>query len=724
MNFFQSFEHVKFRIKLLLVFLIIGVSYTGLVFFKIPTLRATIESVQSNYDNSLIPLVQISSIGNDVSDYRFLLFRHANTLDFQEMGKIEAQITKIKEASKKNFQNYIQKKQEGDIPTLEKLFNEFFTISQKIIDSSKSYAKEDTLKLLNGDNDKIFQKLNEIISQNADISQKKAMDETNRTITSLKSIVLFLMISMGLAFVLIQILAYVIARRLTKPLEEISHVGDLINQHEIHINVPYTERGDEIGDLARTFERVKSRTVHGMRIESALNRMSVAMIVFDEKGKLLQANPTCVDLFLHSLPQFCIKNGLEYCNMGGFSTFSCDVFYPVLNINLLSIEQGVDQEIELEGLTLHFVINPVYDIKKAYIGTVIEILDRTNEVHIQNEVRDLVQKSVRGDLQVRINITNKSGFMLELSEGMNTLVDTIQNTIQDLNRVMEGLAHGDLKQQIQKNYTGVFDELKSHTNSTIKQLSTTIENIHSSSTHVIDGISAIHSDAQMLSQRAQLQAENLKQTTHSVKEISEIVIKNASEAKAADDLATHAHSIASEGGHIVQNAMGAMQRIKVSSDSITEIISVINEIAFQTNLLALNAAVEAARAGEAGRGFAVVAEEVRNLSQKTAQSSKQINELIAQSGIEVDSGVLLVNQAGNTLSQVVEEAQKVARLVQNIASTSLTQTQSIENLSKTIHHIDDITQQNAQMAEKSSTIAETLSVHARQMIERVDFFKT
>jgi hypothetical protein len=201
------------------------------------------------------------------------------------------------------------------------------------------------------------------------------------------------------------------------------------------------------------------------------------------------------------------------------------------------------------------------------------------------------------------------------------------------------------------------------------------------------------------------------------------VKKNAENAQQANQSASGTREVADRGGQVVAKAVDAMARIEDSSRKISDIITVIDEIARQTNLLALNAAVEAARAGEAGRGFAVVASEVRSLAQRSSQAAKDIKDLITSSNSQVKDGVDLVNKAGAALNEIVESIKKVADIVAGIATASIEQSTGIEQVNKALNQMDEVTQQNSALVEENAATAKTLEHQAKAMDERVAFFR-
>jgi methyl-accepting chemotaxis protein len=207
-----------------------------------------------------------------------------------------------------------------------------------------------------------------------------------------------------------------------------------------------------------------------------------------------------------------------------------------------------------------------------------------------------------------------------------------------------------------------------------------------------------------------------------MEQISATVKKNAENAQHANSLTQGTREIADHGGQVVSEAVSAMSRIEQSSRKISDIISVIDEIARQTNLLALNAAVEAARAGEAGRGFAVVASEVRSLAQRSSQAAKDIKDLIVSSSNQVGEGVDLVNRAGASLAEIMESIKQVADIVGDITNASSEQSVGLEQISRALIQMDEVTQQNSALVEQNAATAKTLEDQQSAMRERMSFF--
>jgi methyl-accepting chemotaxis protein len=226
-----------------------------------------------------------------------------------------------------------------------------------------------------------------------------------------------------------------------------------------------------------------------------------------------------------------------------------------------------------------------------------------------------------------------------------------------------------------------------------------------------------------LSQRTEQQSSNLQETSAAMDRLTETVQQNTGSAREASALATTAEQVATSGGEAVHDMVRRMEEIQASSRKITEIIGVIDGIAFQTNILALNAAVEAARAGEQGRGFAVVASEVRSLAQRSAQAAREIKTLISASVERVDDGSRMVVQAGVTMSDIVARVRQVSAIVAEINSASVAQESGIGQIAAAVQGLDQMTQQNAALVEQSSAAAESLKDQAARLTATVSQFQ-
>ncbi len=289
---------------------------------------------------------------------------------------------------------------------------------------------------------------------------------------------------------------------------------------------------------------------------------------------------------------------------------------------------------------------------------------------------------------------------------------------------LDRLSRGDLTCRIEAELAVEYAKLRDDFNMAVAHLSETIRTIQSTSGDVGNAAHEINTGADDLSKRTEEQASSLEETAATTEQLAASVKASAHASMQAVALADEAMEVARKGGAIVKDAVDAMARIEAASQKISDITTVIDEIAFQTNLLALNAAVEAARAGDAGRGFAVVASEVRTLAQRSGEAAKGITALITESGAEVAQGVGLVRSAGSALERIVEASQKVSATVSDISSAAAEQSNGIDEMSQAVAHMDEMTQQNAALAEQSAASATALAGQIQRLNELVASFRT
>jgi methyl-accepting chemotaxis protein len=288
---------------------------------------------------------------------------------------------------------------------------------------------------------------------------------------------------------------------------------------------------------------------------------------------------------------------------------------------------------------------------------------------------------------------------------------------------LQSLARGDLTYRLMEEFPDGAKQIREDFNSAMAKLHETVQAIISATTEVTHAAAEISSSTTDLSQRTEEQAASLEETSASMEEISATVKTSAQNAQRASQVAVDAREVADRGGEVVMQAINAMAAIEDSSRKISDIISVIDEIARQTNLLALNAAVEAARAGEAGRGFAVVASEVRSLAQRSSQAAKDIANLITGSSVQVQSGVELVNKAGASLTNIVDSIRKVVEIVSDISAAGAEQATGLDQINTAVAQMDELTQQNSAVVEQNASAAKTLEHQSQAMDERMRFFR-
>ncbi|WP_233853496.1 methyl-accepting chemotaxis protein [Paraburkholderia sp. HD33-4] len=282
---------------------------------------------------------------------------------------------------------------------------------------------------------------------------------------------------------------------------------------------------------------------------------------------------------------------------------------------------------------------------------------------------------------------------------------------------------GDLTRRMTLESQDEVGQLADAFNRFVASMATLVLQVRAASSSIATGSTQIAMGNADLSQRTEEQASNLERTAASMEEITAAVKNNTDTARTAAGMASSASKAAAQGGQVVGEVVSTMERISAASRKISEIIVVIDSIAFQTNILALNAAVEAARAGEQGRGFAVVASEVRNLAQRSAQAAREIKALIEDSAGTVNVGSRLVVDAGKVMDDVVSQVQSVSTMMSEITSASIEQSAGIGQIGDAVQQLDQVTQQNAALVEESAAAAASLKQQAAELDRLVAVFK-
>ncbi len=346
--------------------------------------------------------------------------------------------------------------------------------------------------------------------------------------------------------------------------------------------------------------------------------------------------------------------------------------------------------------------------KKAFINETIEQV-RNNIKALIVDANSLSAAALAGVLETRADAPAHRGDFRKIVEGMNSTLDSVVEPFNDVKRVMEAMAAGDMTQKITRSYQGDFDAMKLAVNTSIEKLSETLAQINIAADDLSNAAGQVSSTAQSLSQSSSEQAASVEETTAAMEQMTSSINQNADNAKVTNNIATQAATEAQEGGGAVTETVSAMKQI-------ANRIGIIDDIAYQTNLLALNAAIEAARAGEHGKGFAVVAAEVRKLAERSQVAAQEIGNLAG-------SSVALAEKAGSLLGAMVPSIKKTSDLVQEIAAASDEQSTGVAQINGAMGQLNKATQQNASASEELAATAEELGAQSAQLQQLVGFFR-
>ncbi|MBE0578062.1 MAG: HAMP domain-containing protein [Devosia sp.] len=341
---------------------------------------------------------------------------------------------------------------------------------------------------------------------------------------------------------------------------------------------------------------------------------------------------------------------------------------------------------------------------------------------LQRAFGDVVDAAISGDFTKRVEAEFADAELNTLARSVNSLVETVDRGLGETGEVLSALADTNLTRRVRGDYEGAFARLKNDTNAVAEKLGEIVGQLRQTSSALKTATGEILSGANDLSERTTRQAATIEETSATMEQLAATVLQNAAKAEAASKQAQAVSETAEEGGRVMTQATDAMDRITASSGKISNIIGLIDDIAFQTNLLALNASVEAARAGDAGKGFAVVAVEVRRLAQSAASASADVKVLIEQSANEVKGGSRLVADAAAKLSGMLGSIRDNTAALEAISRDSRSQASAIDEVNVAVRTMDEMTQHNAALVEQTNAAIEQTEAQATELDHIVDVF--
>ncbi len=481
-------------------------------------------------------------------------------------------------------------------------------------------------------------------------------------------------------------------------------------EHEMPALPGNKRRITEVAHAARQKMRAAAdAAIINLRIVNALNKASTNVMIADAQNIILFMNDAVRSMMQRNEAE--LRKTLPQFDAGRLVGQNIDLFHknPGHQQRLLANLQGTHRsQIQVGQLHFSLAASPILDTDGQRIGTVVEWYDRTQEVAVEAELSGAVQAAAQGDFSQRISLEGKTGVYAVLASAMNELMQTSEVGLDDVARMLQAFARGDLSYRIERDYQGLFGQVKEHGNQTAEQLGRVIGEVREAADALTGAANQVSSTAQSLSQAASQQAASVEKTSASIEHMSASITQNSDNARITDSMASKATREAGDGGAAVTQTVLAMKQIAAK-------IGIVDDIAYQTNLLALNAAIEAARAGEHGKGFAVVAAEVRKLAERSQEAAREIGELAA-------SSVSTAERAGKLLDEIVPSIRKTSELVQEITVASSGQSESVMEIGGAMGQLNKATQQNAAASEQLAATAEELSSQAAQLQHSVAFF--
>ncbi len=468
---------------------------------------------------------------------------------------------------------------------------------------------------------------------------------------------------------------------------------------------------EAIDGVQRALKAAADAAIVNQRIAQALDSVSYPVRIATVDGTLVFINQALRSVLHRDRAAFALQiPGFDPDRIegGSIGVFYADPQAAIARLGALT--STVVTTLELGGRTYRVTTSPVRDAQGERAGTVGQWEDITAQNQAEQEIKTMIDAAMVGDFSTRIDPHGKTGFYANLADGMNRIMQTTEQGLHDIAKLLQAFAAGDLTQRIENDYLGLIAQVKESANTTAENLTRVLGEVRVAADSLTGASGQVSATAQSLSQAASQQASSVEQTSAQIDTMTASIGHNSDNAKITQNMAVKASKEAREGGAAVSQTVTAMKQIASK-------IGIVDDIAYQTNLLALNAAIEAARAGEHGKGFAVVAAEVRKLAERSQEAAKEIGALAAES-------VETAERAGRLLEEIVPNIQKTSELVEEIAASSAEQSESVVQIGAAMRQLNQATQQNASASEELAATSEELAGQADQLQTSVAFFNT
>lgn len=486
-----------------------------------------------------------------------------------------------------------------------------------------------------------------------------------------------------------------------------------IAARETEVAIEGTDRPDALGALAQSLEALRTITISAFRAEAAVTNSAAPFLIADTQGLITNANRAFVQM--------------AQMRVQDFQQAAPD-FHPerLVGRALSDLRRATTTEaglLHVGGSVFQVTEWPVCGINGELLGRVEQWRDQTEEFAARVEIEAMSRQAAQGDFSMRIPIEGKSGFLEVLANNLNSQAEVVEGSLEEANRVLARLGEGDVGVRFEGARMGQFKLLQDSLNRTAAAVGSIARDIAVAAGNVRTSQSSIAAGATDLASRTEQQAASLEETAAAMEQLAATLREVVGNAQNATERADAASAGTEVGAKVAVSTMSAMERIEERTAKISEIVGLIQSIAFQTNLLALNASVEAARAGEAGRGFAVVAGEVRALAGRTDSASRDIRQLIESANVEVRSGVELVRQNAQSQQAVRAAVTDVTTLIRQISASTHEQSQGFDEINRSVNQLDQITQMNAALASRTNQSLDEAAHHIEELEARIAFFR-
>ncbi|MCR4523299.1 MULTISPECIES: methyl-accepting chemotaxis protein [Bosea] len=479
------------------------------------------------------------------------------------------------------------------------------------------------------------------------------------------------------------------------------------------VTFPNLSGSGEGADLSRALAAIHEQGQEAERLRAALDHGRASIMLCDPAGRVVYVSKALLRFFGEAQEDFrAAFPGCSAKDMLGRVMERVQGEHQPLS--------GQPVRLTLGRRTICLTLTAMMRADGRSFGTAVEWREMTGDLKLAGEIVTLVEAAESGDFSRRLSSEGQPLPLGHAVKGLNRINALLEGTFDQMADAVSGMAEGDLNRRVPVTHQGSLGQLQDSLNETLERFGATFETIRATAGRVSQVAAEVDAATTELAAGAGRAAADLGEASAAAEQVASSVGRSSIRTREAGELAGETMSVAQQGQGVVTRAIGAIERIESSSLKISEIVGVIDEIAFQTNLLALNAAVEAARAGDAGKGFAVVASEVRSLAQRSAQAAKDIKGLIASSNGQVAEGVGFVRETGTALERIVAAAGKVSATVSEIATATAEQAGGAGEMGRSVAKMDKGVRQNSDLAERSAEAAAELADQAAALHAHIE----